>query len=63
MPLHQGLRLLKKHRRAAGAAAVALFAALFMLLPRVMLPFMLGMVASPIVILATAVRPCPAPGL
>ncbi len=59
MPLHQGLQVLKRHRRATEAAAIAIFAMLLTLLPRVILPFVLGMIASPIIIAVTAVSACP----
>ena len=57
IPAHQGLSLLKRHRRASAAAATALFAMLLTLLPRVILSFMLGMIASPILIAVTLVSP------
>ena len=57
--MHQGLRLLNEHRIATGSAAMALFALILVLAPRIVLPFILGMLASPILILVTTVRPCP----
>ncbi len=59
--MHQGLRLLNEHRVATGSAAMALFALTLLLLPRIILPFVLGMIASPILILVTTVGPCPSP--
>ena len=56
MPSHQGLNLLKGHKRAAAAAAVAMFAILLTFLPRVVVPFLLGMTLSPLLITLTAVR-------
>ena len=57
MSLHQGLRVLMEHRVASGIVAMATLTFLLMLLPRIILPFVLGMIASPILILATAVSP------
>lgn len=57
IPVHQGLSLLKRHRRASAAAATALCAMLMTLLPRVVLSVMLGMIASPILIAVTVVSP------
>ena len=57
IPVHQGLSLLKRHRRASAAAATALFAMLLTLLPRVILSFMLGMIVSPVLIAVTVVSP------
>lgn len=56
MPSHQGLSLLKGHKRAAAAAAVAVLALLLTLLPRIVVPFLLGMMLSPLLIALTAVR-------
>ena len=56
MPSHQGLSLLKGHKRAAAAAAAAVFATLLTVLPRIVVPFLLGMILSPLLIALTAVR-------
>ena len=56
MPLHQGLNLLKGHKRAAAAAAMAVLAVLLTLLPRMVVSFLLGMILSPLLIAFTAVR-------
>ena len=56
MPSHQGLSLLKGHKRAAAAAAVAVFVTLLAFLPRVIVPFLLGMILSPLLIALIAVR-------
>ena len=58
MSLHQGLRVLIEHRVATGTVAMAVLIALLTLLPRIILPFVLGMIASPILILVTAVSRC-----
>ena len=55
--MHQALRMLNEHKVATGSAAMALVALLLMLLPRIILTFVLGMIASPILIVVTAVRP------
>ena len=63
MPSHQGLSLLKGNKRAAAAAAVAVLAILLTFLPRVVIPFLLGMILSPLLITLIAVRALLLPAL
>ncbi len=57
IPLYQSLSLLKRHKRASAVAATALLAILLPLLPHGILSFMLGMIASPILIAIAVVSP------
>lgn len=63
VPLHQGLSVLSRHKGASAAAAMAVFAMSLTLAPRILVPFMLGMIVSPVLIAVTAVSDCTQPYL